>query len=116
MRFQKSARLLRPADFTQTLTGGIRLQGRALEAVVRVSGGTRARLGLAISRRTLALATRRNHLKRIVRESFRQHAQALPAVDVVVSARRAVTASTDPAVREELLQLWARIAERCRIS
>jgi ribonuclease P protein component len=115
-RFGKRVRLLRPLDFTAVFDQGFRLPGRLLDARVRVATDGHARLGLAISSRSLALATRRNRLKRLVRESFRHHAHALPPVDVVVSARREIATGADQAVREELQQLWARIAERCRTS
>ena len=43
-----------------------------------------ARLGLVVTKKGNAKAVRRNRLKRIIREQFRHHAEALPAVDVVV--------------------------------
>jgi ribonuclease P protein component len=42
------------------------------------------RLGLAVSKKNCRLATGRNRLKRIIRESFRQHRHELPGLDIVV--------------------------------
>lgn len=46
-----------------------------------------ARLGLAISKRHVKLATRRNQVKRVIREGFRNMQAHLPAVDVVILSR-----------------------------
>jgi ribonuclease P protein component len=43
-----------------------------------------ARLGLVVTKRGNPKAVRRNRLKRIIREQFRQRANSLPAVDIVV--------------------------------
>jgi ribonuclease P protein component len=43
----------------------------------RDNGGHEARLGLAISKKHCRKSTSRNTIKRIVRESFRQHQQQL---------------------------------------
>ncbi len=114
-RFDKRVRLLSPQDYVTAFTEGSRLQGTQLDAVVR-NGADRPRLGLAISSKSLPLATRRNRLKRLIRESFRQNQHAMPKVDVVVMARRAAGAGNHVAVREELMRLWTRIADRCRKS
>ena len=53
----------------------------------RNSGGTIPRLGLSIAARIVGNSVRRNRIKRLVRESFRQHQHELPAVDIVVNAR-----------------------------
>jgi len=116
-RFDKRARLRKPSEFKAVRDRGERLDGRLLDAIVSAGSGEGARLGLAIAGRNVSHATRRNRLKRMVRESFRQNAEHLPDVDVVITARRgAASPGTDAAVREELMQLWARIAAQCRKS
>lgn len=69
--------------------------------VIAVPGGAlQARLGLAVSRRCARKAVDRNRLKRVIRESFRQHQHRLPAFDIVVVARPA-------AVRQQNRRLFA---------
>ncbi len=51
------------------------------------SGGARPRIGITVSSK-VANAVERNRVKRWVREAFRSVARDLPAVDVVVIARR----------------------------
>jgi len=46
-----------------------------------------ARLGLAVPRRVVRLASGRNRLKRLMREIFRLHQAALPAMDLVARVR-----------------------------
>jgi ribonuclease P protein component len=114
-RFDKRVRLLSPQEFVTAFKQGTRLQGRLLEMVVS-DGKGRPRLGLAISSKSLPLATRRNRFKRLVRESFRHNQHALPIVDVVVMARRAAASQGHAAVRDELMLLWKRVTDRCRKS
>ena len=46
------------------------------------------RLGLAIAKKQLAKAVWRNRVKRLAREAFRQHKQAVSGYDIVVLGRR----------------------------
>jgi ribonuclease P protein component len=62
--------------------------GDAWFTVISAHGpGPVARLGLAVSRKVSRSAVQRNRIKRLVRESFRQHSPHLPALDIVVMAR-----------------------------
>jgi ribonuclease P protein component len=63
-----------------------RSSDRFFSVLARPSGGSRARLGLTVSRRVAKRAVDRNKIKRIARESFR-HQAALPPWDFVVLAR-----------------------------
>lgn len=68
-----------------------------------------ARLGLAVSRKVAARAVARNRLKRLARETFRNQRSTLPAVDIVLMARRAATTATQPELRQALSTLFARL-------
>lgn len=46
-----------------------------------------ARLGIAVGRRVSLKATRRNTIKRIIRECFRRQAETLPTLDIVFNAK-----------------------------
>lgn len=78
-----------------------------IEVRYAATTSTPARLGVIVGRRAAPLATRRNRLKRLMRESFRTSAQSLPAIDVVVRATRPPVSEAE--VRMALAQIWERL-------
>jgi ribonuclease P protein component len=87
-----------------------RSRDRWFTVLCRDNGGRQARLGLAISKKHCRKATSRNTIKRIVRESFRQHQAELQGVDVVVINQPAATT----AARQQLFDSLAAHWRRCR--
>ena len=69
--------------------------------------GAAARLGLVVGRRAARLATRRNRLKRLMRESFRTRRSRLPVVDVVARLTRPVRDEAE--LTESLDAAWQRL-------
>ena len=69
----------------------------------------RPRLGFAISKQKVRLAVGRNRLRRLVRESFRLRAAALPAVDLVVLARDATGVAPSGELTASLEKHWVRV-------
>ena len=69
-----------------------------------------SRLGLAISKKHCRLANRRNRIKRIVRESFRQHQHLIKGVDIVVINKPAAANATNQQLFDSLEQHWNRCA------
>ncbi len=68
-----------------------------------------ARLGLVIMKKRVKHAVQRNRIKRVVRESFRQHKTQLSGIDLVVLAKDK-TAQYDNAVLFASLQKhWQRL-------
>lgn len=76
----------------------------------RTNGKDVARLGLAISKKHCALASGRNRIKRITRESFRQHQEMLAGLDIVVMNNPATARAGNEQLFNSLEQHW----ERCR--
>lgn len=76
--FAKSARLLKPADFTKVRKTGRRVGSKRFTLYILPNGLTTHRLGLSVSRRVGA-AVVRNKLKRLLREYFRLHLLPLAA-------------------------------------
>lgn len=108
--FPRAARLLTPRDFARLRSTSRRIGTRHLTAEVapRDTGG--ARLGLAVSRKVSKSAVHRNRIKRIARDSFRRHRDALPAVDILVIARSSADQEDNPSLHAEFARLWQRIA------
>jgi len=113
----RSARLLRPADFTRVYD---RRTSAAAGPIVVYAAPNRCadggvRLGLSVSRR-IGGAVERNRWKRVLREAFRAVRADLPAgTDLVIVVRSGpavagVAAAT--ALRETIVSLTRRIVAR----
>ena len=91
--FPKSARLLRPSEFGTALRG--RRIGRGAffmlsRYIHHSSPDSTARLGLVIAKRNAQLASSRNAIKRVIRESFRVRRHQLPPGDYIVRLHRKI--------------------------
>lgn len=93
------------------LKQGRRVQEKLLSVVVLAGVATEARLGLAISARAVPLATRRNRIKRLARETFRARRATLPAADIVLQARAGAGAADSSELRATLDRLFGRLAD-----
>jgi len=80
------------------------------------TGRETARLGLAIPRKHVKLAVARNRLKRLVRESFRQHQHALSGIDLVVTLRRDPSGLGNQDIFQRLEKHWQHIKQQCDAS
>jgi ribonuclease P protein component len=106
----RTARLLRPGDFTALRGRAKRASGRCFLAEYLPTGQGTARLGMAVSRRVSKLAVVRNRIRRVIRESFRLHRASLPCIDVLLIARTFAAEQTNVALRAELESLWSRLS------
>jgi ribonuclease P protein component len=86
-----AARLRRRREFLLVQQRGRRLYSGEVIVLALDSGGARPRIGITVSSK-VANAVGRNRVKRWVREAFRAVQADLPAVDVVVVARRGAPA------------------------
>jgi len=64
---------------------------------------------MAVALRTVGNAVRRNRIRRVIRESFRLHQDALPPADIVVSARARTRAAGNAEMFDSLHRLWDKI-------
>lgn len=110
--FPRSARLTRAAEYRRVFQGAERFADRYF-TLLAAPNGPEPRLGLAISRRVAPRAVDRNRLKRLLRETFREQRERLPAVDVVAMARPAARHADSRELTAALQRLWRRMAQRC---
>jgi ribonuclease P protein component len=110
LAFPPRARLRKPREFEAVLKQGRRVQEKLLSAVI-LAGASEARLGLAISARAVPLATGRNRIKRLARESFRARRADLPPADIVLQARAGAGAADSNELRATLERLWRKVAD-----
>ena len=76
--------MLGAAAYGRVFKKATRSRDKWFTVLCRNNDGGEARLGLAISKKNCRTATGRNRIKRVVRESFRQHKDELAGFDVVV--------------------------------
>jgi ribonuclease P protein component len=107
-RFSKANRLLDAAAFARVFKQASRSRDPLFTVLCRHNNSPLARLGLAISKKHCRQAVRRNRIKRIVRESFRQHQELLAGLDVVVINRPAASGASRPQLADSLDRHWQR--------
>jgi ribonuclease P protein component len=108
--FTRARRLTAGYEFSQVFSGADRSADRFFTVLARLNGLSRARLGLAISRRVARRAVDRNRLRRIARESFRQ--LDLAPLDFVVLARQDAAAADNAELRASLDRHFTRLSRR----
>ncbi|MBN2799673.1 MAG: ribonuclease P protein component [Deltaproteobacteria bacterium] len=92
LRFSRSLRLRKSADFRRVQQGGRRVVTGELVVVYQPRPDAGPRFGLAVSRK-VGNAVVRNRVKRWLRESIRVERGALSEVDVVFIARKGAAVS-----------------------
>ena len=107
-RFRKESRLLDAAAFSRVFQRATRSRDKWFTVLCRRRDGEQARLGLAISKKNCRQATARNRIKRIVRESFRQHQDQLAGLDVVVMNQPAAKTGSNRQLFDSLTGHWQR--------
>jgi ribonuclease P protein component len=109
-RFRETSRLTRPADYRGVFQSGRRSADSLFVILSRANGLDHARLGLAISRRHIVSAVKRNRVKRVIRETFRLHQSALKGLDIVVMAQTQTGSADKHRLAESLARHWRKLA------
>jgi len=111
-RFSRASRLTSAAQYRWVFDKNKRSADRYWTLLFRDSNaGDAARLGMAVSKKTARRAVDRNRLKRLARESFRQHKQSLAGFDIVLLARHASVSASNDELHRSLGKHWSRIAK-----
>lgn len=108
-RFAKHYRLLKTEDFSSVFV--LRKQrSRQFIQIFWLSQNTReyARIGLVVSKKVAKRANRRNFMKRVIREWFRQHKYQLSAHDFVIRVRKPFERKDVAIVVQELTEMMVR--------
>jgi ribonuclease P protein component len=110
--FPAAARVRRRSEFEALYTRGTKLVESRLVAFITPVAEGRSRLGLSVSRK-VGNAPRRNRVKRVLREAFRELAPAWPQpLELVLVARPGTAPCTLAEARESLQRLAERWARR----
>ncbi len=73
----------------------------------------RPRLGFAIAKKQIKRAVDRNRLKRIFRESFRQHQAQLPNKDFVIMVKHKIIFQSNQQIFELMQNNWQSVKSQC---
>ncbi|MBZ4193086.1 MAG: ribonuclease P protein component [Candidatus Contendobacter sp.] len=115
--FPRRVRLTGRNAFADVFAQPIKSSDRYFTVLARPNALPYPRLGLAISRKVSRFAVVRNRIKRVARESFRQHQPRLGGLDCVVMGRAGITALQDNAVLFAALHRhWQKLARPCASS
>src|SRR5436190_21971861 len=106
LSFSREYRLRGKHDFQSVFAKPKKLTNKYLLALHIPNQKTHARLGIIIAKRHVKLAVDRNHLRRIIRESFRHHKQALKGLDIVILMRSKWSPLNNQALRDDVDYLW----------
>ncbi len=67
------------------------------------------RLCISVGRKHIARAVDRNRIKRIIRESFRQHRATLKNIDIIIIINKRVLTLDKKALRQWIDQQWQKL-------
>ena len=109
--FGPARRLTRAADYQRIFRRRAGQHGRYFSMYIATNPSATARLGLAVSKKASRAAVRRNRIKRVIREAFRQTAARLN-FDCIVVAKPTADRATNADLRRELERLMRRAAAR----
>lgn len=107
--FPPTCRLTEPRQFRSVFAESRRFGGAGLVLLFRPNGLSRARLGLAISKKCARRAVDRARLKRIVRESFRLNRSRLAGQDIVAMCARGAPSMSSQRLFATLERAWVAI-------
>jgi len=111
-RFRRSDRLLKAAEYRVVFKQPIRSADKFFTVLASYNGMEKSRLGLAISKKSTPKAVDRNRLKRIARESFRQHYAKSAPLDFVVLAKPGTFKADNATLFRSMSALWKSVNEK----
>jgi ribonuclease P protein component len=110
--FERSRRLLNAADYSYVFdNASFKVSHKHYLILARRNNRfSHSRLGLVVSKKNARLATRRNRIKRVVRETFRINQHCLTCLDIVFLVRQGF--DTLPSAQQTRLmeEAWKKLA------
>jgi len=108
--FSRARRLPNSSDYQAVFAApDRRISHRYYLLLARLNDGPEARLGLVVARKNIRMASARNRVKRVVRETFRHRAGSLPRMDVLFLPRRGMDGLAPARQTRLLREAWAEL-------
>jgi ribonuclease P protein component len=110
--FSRRHRFSARGSFGAALRSSRKLRGESIVLNIAPAPGVASRLGIALTRRLVPLATQRNRFRRLVRDVFRRHEVKDRGLDCVVALRRPFAGLETASLRAELRELFDQLTTR----
>ena len=108
--FPNEYRLKNSADFLKVFSARqIRMQQAGFTIWAHEGPANAAKLGIALSKKKLPKAVQRNHIRRLVRESFRVNKSVLMGYEVIVQVHRWDVVATHEKFFQRLSACWSQL-------
>ncbi len=115
--FSREYRLLNQQQYKPVFdSADLRLSAQGILLLASYNQLEHARLGLVLGKKNIRLAVQRNRIKRQVREHFRKTQAQLPAMDIVVLARRGLDQQDNTQLQKTLTGLWRRLLKQGKVN
>lgn len=112
-RFPRHVRLLTSRDFQHVFgQSEFKSSDRCLTLLARRNHRDYPRLGFAITKKKIRTAVARHHLKRLIRESFRQHKHQLAGLDIIVMGTKQAQDTPNRNLYQQLRHHWQTLARQ----
>lgn len=105
---KKKHRLLKKAEFDKVFAKSKKIHTAEFIILYKPNKFDHARLGMALSKKSIATSVHRNRLKRLIRETYRL--TPLPAVDIVVLAKKGAGNVDNSLITKNLYSAWQTLA------
>ncbi len=96
-------------NFNDVLSSNTRSEDELFSVFFIKNKTSHCRLGVSLPKKTIAKATKRNKIKRIIKNSFTVFFQATKGIDVVIRAKKDPQPNTNDKILLSLDQHWKAI-------
>ena len=110
LSFNKLSRITQSKQFNLLFSCSKKIYGEYFSFRFRENNCLRARLGVIVTKKNQKRAVQRNHLKRVVRESFRNEQYNLIGMDIIVLVKRGAEKACSLTLRKDLQKNWRKIS------
>lgn len=112
-KFQRTRRLLSANDYRAVFKApDFKAGQQEILLLARRNDQQQHRLGLAIAKKHVPTAVKRNLIKRLLREHFRQMSAGAPALDIVVLTRPGAGCAARVTLKSAIERQFARLVKR----
>jgi len=105
-RFTRDYRLLNSSDYKEVFDNAEYKVSCRYILMIAIKHRNQSRVGIVVSKKNIPKATKRNRVKRLIRESFRVTKSQIPNLDVIVLIRRGIDDLPNVKISSKLDSLW----------